>query len=192
MLWVFWWNKYEYSWIATAVSFIGTIFVTVGSFVLAAFLASLGQAYFENETVKTIGSGIGIVVAIAVFVTLKILLKKLTDGIEQKHLVVGYNMDKKAEDRKTAKEKAIINEGTNQRKIFKIIKNSVLDEELAIAGVRKLTDQSLIKGIIKYYDSGFPNRTKDSHVNRIIMEAVSRISDETTRDELKRHYATKM
>jgi len=76
----FWWKKYEFSWVATFISFSGTILVTLGSFALAAALVSM----FSDNTALVV---IGVIICVAVFVALKILLNKITDMIDDKLMV---------------------------------------------------------------------------------------------------------
>ncbi|MDR1132187.1 MAG: hypothetical protein LBL15_07205 [Oscillospiraceae bacterium] len=77
----FWWKKYEGSWIATAVSFFGTLLITVGSLVLIGLLAAQLPGYIENKTLSNVVAVVGVIIGIGVFIALKILLNKLTDKI---------------------------------------------------------------------------------------------------------------
>lgn len=170
----FWWKKYDGDWLATGVSMFGTIILTLGSIgLVVALLSLLGES--------TIFVILSVVVGIAVFLALKFLLNKLTDKIDKKYDALSYNVGKQMDDRKKSKQMAVINEGSDQQKIFAIIKKEVLDKDIVIAGIRKLTDQSLIESTIRYYVESFPNYTKDSHINRIIIEAAKQLQDENKR-----------
>jgi len=70
----FWWKKYEDSWVATQISFVGTLIVTMGSIATMGMLASI-PAFPE---------WLAIVIMIALFFTLKALLNRLTDRIANK------------------------------------------------------------------------------------------------------------
>ena len=183
----FWWNKYETSWLATLISMIGTIIVTLGSIIL--FIA-ICEIFDGVKLISIIGGIIGIVV----FFFLKFLLNKLTDKIDIWHCRVSVNISNKIDDRKNSKLKTLINEGKDQRELYKMIKKEyVSDIDLVIEGIGKLTDQSLIRDLIKYNDNvnrNFSNGQiirSELYIN-YLNALINQINDEDEQNKLREYY----
>lgn len=180
-MWLFWWKKYEGDGLATFLSMLGTILVTLGSIGLIAAL---------NDSTGVFSFIIGIVA----FVILKLLLNTLTDVVDKKFNEVTYHASKQMQDRKVSKQRAILDEGTDQKAIYKMIKKAnPVDLDLQIDGIRKLTDQSLIYDLIQYEERMNRDFTtgqiqRSEYFIRLMTELTNQITDEDMRNRKKEQY----
>ena len=171
----FWWKKYDSSWIATFISFMGSILVTLGSVVLAAALVNV----FGKNLILSI---LGVIVAIAAFAALKILLNMITDKIDNWHSGVSVSAYLSSEKKKKAKKNAILDEG-NELSIYKMLKKNMYQyEDFVVAAVGKLTEQTYIKDLISIM--GQQNRTDYYH--RVMSALINRLPDENEKNRLKK------
>lgn len=142
-MWLFIWKKYEFSWIATAVSFVGNIlavFAGIGAGILVGGLAGGG----------TVGSILALVVGIAVHVALRVALNRLTDIIANRQL--NGSVDRYA--RKLKKSEAdgkvrdarlmeIMANETNQDKLLKAVRESM---EIKVGRTSEITFEQSMEG----------------------------------------------
>ena len=204
-MWLFVWKKYEDSWMATAVSFVGYIVVF-----LAAILCGLGVSALIRGTV---GGILGIVAGLAVYIALRAALNRLTDAIAIKQLNADANRiirkNRKAEAdgkvRDAALLEAIAHE-SDQDKLLRAVKESRdikvgrvchITFEQSMEGVRRL-DQAHLLQFIQWWGSGFCNRMvlkqrqksgepMDIPTQRLKL-FIGMVSDPARRAELTRHY----
>jgi len=183
----FWWKKYEGNGLATTISMLGTIIVTIGSMGIIGMLSSLlGEGVFFTV--------ISFVVGIIVFILLKVLLNKLTDKLDAKITLAQVEISQRYDNKKKSKQSAIINEGTNQKKLYKMIKRmSVIELNQMVEAIRKLTDQSLVNELIRYTDRQNRSFTdgqlvRSEHFFAVMTELINRITDENERRKQRERY----
>ncbi|MCL2420962.1 MAG: hypothetical protein FWD03_03815 [Defluviitaleaceae bacterium] len=78
------WRKYEGSWIATAVSIVGSFFITIGSIFLAFMVGAVLEQFFdiENSFLLVLCIIIAGIAGLVAYIPLKTWLNKLTDKID--------------------------------------------------------------------------------------------------------------
>ena len=162
-MWLFIWKKYEDSWLATAISFVGNILVAI-----AAIAAAMGLTRLIGGNA---GDVLAIVVGIALYIALRILLNRMTDRVAEAHLQGSANRilarakkrDEESKSRDAALLDAMANE-TDQDRLYKAVKESMtskvgwysaITREQSLSGARRLDDAHLMKLIEWYRGYGF-------------------------------------
>ena len=142
-MWLFVWKKYENSWMATAVSFVGYIVIF-----LAAILCGLGVNALIGGTA---GGILGIAAGLAVYIALRVALNRLTDVIARKQLNADANRiirknRKAAEDGKIRDAELLeaLAHETDQDKLYRAVKES---REIKVGRVCNITFEQSLEGI---------------------------------------------